>query len=263
MLRGVIDHVRDGLVTHVATLFGPPFGEVFRDGGAIWVMTGDRDPYRNGILDSAIGSEGAEGDIERLLAPFRERRQPMMWWFFTGLDGLDTRIDAALKAQGLRLDSDRPSMTLELAGLRPIEVPIELEVRRVGAEEDFEMWLDVVEDAFGTPDRHTSLSTRSFRSAGFEEEVRFQHYVSLLEGRPAGAATLTRVADTVSLGNIATRREYQKRGIAYSTVGRALEEAKRRGVELASLSADPAGTKLYIKLGFETVGRHLTYIWKP
>jgi GNAT superfamily N-acetyltransferase len=263
MLRHVIEHVKDGLVAHVATLFGPPFGEVFRAAGSTWVMTGDPDPYRNGILEARFGHDSVEAEVDRLLAPFSSRRQPMMWWFFTGPEGVDPAVNAALAERSLRLDSDRPAMTLPLEDLATIEAPEGLEIHRVATEEDFDVWLDVVEDAFGTPDRQSSLSTRSFRNAGLGEESPFQHYVSLDEGRPAGAATLTRVGPTVSLGNIATRRDLQRRGIAYATVGRALEEAAQRGVTLATLSADPAGTRLYTKLGFRTVGRHLTYVWRP
>jgi GNAT superfamily N-acetyltransferase len=263
MLRHVIEHVKEGLVAHVATLFGPPFGEVFRTPGSTWVMTGDVDPYRNGILEARLGDGPPEEEVGRLLAPFTSRRQPMMWWFFTGSEGLDPAVHTALRARGLRLDSDRPAMTLPLGDRAEIHAPEGLDIRRVASDEDFEVWLDVVEDAFGTPDRHSSLSTRSFRHAGFGEDAPFQHYVSRYEGGPAGAATLTRVGPTVSLGNIATRRDLQRRGIAYATVGRALEEAARRGVTLASLSADPAGTRLYTKLGFRTVGRHLTYVWQP
>lgn len=38
----MIDQVKIGLREHVALLFGPPFGEVHRD-GVVWVLTGDPD----------------------------------------------------------------------------------------------------------------------------------------------------------------------------------------------------------------------------
>ena len=256
----MIDRVKNGLITHLTTLFGPPFGEVHREPWALWLSTGDPDPYRNGVLD-AIPGDG--GEVDRLLAPFRELGLPMMWWFFTGPGGLEGAVHRLLLGRGLTLDSDRPAMTLDLTRLTPVKVPDGLEVRLVRTEAEFNEWLDVGADAFETADRHTSISTQSFRRWGFGPESPFRHFISSFEEIPVGTATMSWTNDVASFGNIGTRRAFRRRGIARATLGVALAHARDMGLTGATLSADPDGTLLYRALGFETVGRHLTYVWKP
>jgi len=256
----VIDRVKDGLIAHLTTLFGPPFGEVHREPGALWFQTGDTDSYRNGVLD-AVPADG--GEVDRLLEPFRERGLPMMWWFFTGPSGLDEAVHRVLLDRGLALDSDRPAMSLDLTRLTPVKGPDELDVRWVRTEVEFDEWLDVGADAFETADRHTSISTQSFRRWGFGPESPFRHFISTLEEIPVGTATMSWTGGVASYGNIGTRRAFRRRGIARATLGTALAHARDMGLSTATLSADPDGTLLYRALGFETVGKHLTYIWKP
>lgn len=259
----MIELVKVGLIAHLTDLFGPPFGEIHREPEALWFRTGDPDPYRNGVLHAEL-TEGRQGEqIDQLLAPYKAEGQPMLWWFFTSAEGLADEIHRVLIERGLFLESDRPAMALALAHHSPVAVPRNLEVRRVQSEVEFGWWVDVAADAFDAPDRHTSISTQSFRRHGFGSEAPFQHYVSLLNGTPVGSATMSVVGDLSSFGNIGTCRAFRRRGIAQATLGTALTDARRRGIQIASLSADHAGTPLYRDLGFETVGRHLTYIWKP
>ena len=263
MLRTVIQPVKHGLIVHLTTLFGPPFGEIHREPDVLWFRTGDPDPYRNGILDAVLTPDRQGEQIDRLLEPFKAEEQPMMWWFFTGPLGLRPFTHRLLIDRGLFVESDRPAMTLDLSRYSPFTLPRNLEVRRVENEDEFRWWVDVAADAFQTPNRYASISTLSFKSQGFGEDAPFQHYVSLLSGTPVGSATMTLAGDVSSFGNIGTRRDFRRRGIARATLGRALSDARRRGLSIASLSADPEGALLYRDLGFETVGRHLTYVWKP
>jgi GNAT superfamily N-acetyltransferase len=261
--RRVIDTVKASLVAHVATLYGPPLGEIHGGSDATWFITGDPDPHRNGILEASLVGDDPRREINRLLQPFRSRRQPMMWWFFTSPDGLDHSIHQALVAQGLYLESDRPSMTLDLSDQQQPDERPDLQVRRVDNQRDFDAWVQVVADAFDSPDDHSSLSTRGFRMHGFGEEAPFRHYISVEDGTVVGAATLSAAGGVAGLGNIATRRSFQRRGIAFATVRSVLRDAVGRGLRTAALSADPAGTALYLKLGFQITGKHLTYIWAP
>ena len=103
--------VEADLVEHVARLHGPPIGEVRREAGSVWFLTGKDDPNENGVLRAALGNGPVEESVRSLTEPFAGRGLPMMWWIFTR-DTPPARVDVALRDQGLALRSDRPGMGL-------------------------------------------------------------------------------------------------------------------------------------------------------
>jgi GNAT superfamily N-acetyltransferase len=255
--------VEADLVTHVARLHEPPVGEVHRQDGAVWFITGRPDANDNGILRAELPDHDLDETIERRLAPYKERSLPMMWWFFTPMDGLRPGVERALGAHGLALDSDRPGMGLDLAGFRAPALPPGAVIHRVRDDEQFDAWTEVVGEAFAAPDFATGPSAVANRIIGFGDDAPFRHFLCRMEDTWVGASTLSLGAGVAGLGNIATLPAYRGRGIGTAVAAGALLDAEGLGVRIGALSADDLGVPLYEKLGFVTVCRHLTYVWRP
>ncbi|MGZ8579432.1 MAG: GNAT family N-acetyltransferase [Actinomycetota bacterium] len=258
-----IGAVEADLVAHVSLLHRVRGDEVREAVEAVWFLTGEGEPHANGILRAALSNGEPGRTIDRLLAPFRERRLPMMWWFFPAADGVPPAVDAALRAAGLILRSDLPGMILDLAGYRPPELPEDVTIERVADDATFAVWADVVGHAFDDPSFARSASVGAFRSLGWRDDAPFRHYLARLDGAWAGASTLSVGGGVAGLANIAAVPEARGRGVGTAAAAAALMDATSLGLGVAALSAVPLGRPVYEKLGFRTVGRHLTYQGRP
>ncbi len=245
---------------HVSRLRGPPVGEIHREAGATWFASGLRGPHLNGVLRAALPDPGASEAIGHILAPFRARRLPMFWWWFTPPGGLDPAVDAALRAHGLTLETDFPGMGRALEGFEPGAPPAGVAIERVRDAAAFREWAAVVAEAFDSPDYPAGPSVAGFLARGFADEAPFRHYRARVGHAAAGAATLSLGAGFAGLTNVAVIRKRRRRGIGRAVSAAALAEARGFGSRLAVLSAGAEGVRLYESLGFRAVCRHLTYV---
>jgi GNAT superfamily N-acetyltransferase len=255
--------VEADLVVHVARLHEPPFGEVHRDDDAIWFLTGRPSEDDNGVLRAAFPDTEVRAAIERRLAPFREASVPMMWWCFAPIEGPRPSVARAFDAAGLILASDRPGMGLDLSGFQAPPPPDGARLHRVRDGETFDAWIEVVSQAFDDPEFAEGPSVAANRSIGFADDAPFRHYVCRLDGTWVGASTLSTGAGVAGLGNISTVPAWRGRGVGTAVAAFALADAEASGLRVGALSADEPGVPLYEKLGFVTVCRHLTYVWRP
>jgi len=255
--------VEADLVAHVARLHEPPIGEVHREDGNVWFITGSPSENDNGILRAALPDHDPGAAVDRLLAPFRARSLPMMWWCFTPIGGLGPSVERALGAHGLELSSDRPGMALDLSRFDAPPLPRGVSTHRVRDEGMFAVWTEMVGGAFDDPDFATGPSTVANRRLGFGDDAPFRHFLCRAGDAWVGASTLSLGAGVAGLGNISALPDRRGRGIGTAVAAAALADAKTMGLRIGVLSADELGVPLYEKLGFVTVCRHLTYVWRP
>jgi GNAT superfamily N-acetyltransferase len=258
-----IGAVEADLVAHVSLLHRVRGDEDHEDADAVWFLTGEGEPHANGVLRAAFHDGDPGPTIHRLLTPFRERRLPMMWWSFPAGDGASPAVDAALRGAGLILRADLPGMVLDLAGYAPPDPPEDVTIERVADDATFTIWADVVGRAFGDSAFALSASVGAFRSLGWSDDAPFRHYLARLGGAWVGASTLSVGGGVAGLANIAAVPEARGRGVGTAAAAAALVEASSLGLDVAALSAVPLGRPVYEKLGFRTVGRHLTYEGRP
>lgn len=245
--------VERDLVRHVSLLYSPPFGTVHSEHQWVWFSTGLPSRHHNGVLRSPLNVDVST--IRRRVVGFQRLSVPMMWWFFTPGGGLEDGVDEALREQGLELESDRPGMGLDLAGLSEGEHVVE----RVMDLSTFEVWRSIVNRAFG-PSAFDDTSRKAFLRFGFDEFAPFRHYVLKHEDAFVAALTLTPHGSFVGVSNVATLPQWRRRGLASRAITGALVDARRGGAKLAVLSADDDGAAVYSSLGFREVCRHLTYV---
>jgi ribosomal protein S18 acetylase RimI-like enzyme len=251
--------VEADLVAHVARLCESD-GDVHRDADAVWVVTGDPAPHRNGVLRAALPERRAAAVVERLVAPFERRGLPMMWWVFAPPEPRPEALDRALRARGFALEADLPGMVVDLAAMSPLPGPAGAEVTRVRDEAAFGAWAAVVGRAFEDPEFENGPSAKAFAAVGLGDDAPFRHFLCRIEGDAVGASTLSLGAGVAGLANIAVVPERRGRGIGAAVASAALVEGQRLGLELGALSAGEQGRPLYERLGFREVSRHRTYV---
>jgi GNAT superfamily N-acetyltransferase len=255
--------VEADLVAHVARMHEPPIGEVHREHGAVWFVTGLPSEDDNGILRAELPDDRTDEAVDRLLEPFRARSLPLMWWFFTPPSGLAPGLGRVLDAAGLTRASDRPGMGLDLTRFAAPSPPPGASLHRVRDEEMFDAWIDVVGRAFDAPDFADGPSASANRALGFGDDAPFRHFLCRVQDTWVAASTLSLGAGVAGLGNISTVPGWRGRGLGTAVAAAALTEGKGMGLRIGALSADEPGVPLYRRLGFETVCRHLTYVWRP
>jgi GNAT superfamily N-acetyltransferase len=261
--------VEADLVAHVATLHEATGSEVHREGGSVWVRSGELDPSENGVLKASAASDRLALDPElrvslsRLLEPFRSSSLPMTWWWFTPIGGLDSSIDKEMSTLGLTQVGDRPAMGMELAGFSPSVTPEGLVVTRVRDERALMEWSKVVGIAFDDPEASEGRSVRGTRVLGLGDDAPFRHFVGSIDDLAVAACTLSMAGGVAGFANVSTLPSHRGRGIGGAMVGAAIMEARDAGQTIGALSAEDLGAGVYTRLGFRTVGRHLIYQWLP
>ena len=257
--RSPASAVEADLVAHVSRLYGSS-GQVHDEPDAVWLLTGDDSPHRNGVLRAVVPAGEEDSTVERLLAPFDRLGLPMMWWVFAPPERRPDVVDLALRARGFELDADLPGMAVELASLSTVTAPGTGVIRRVLDEASFAEWSWVVGRAFGDPAFEGGPSAAAFRALGFAEDAPFRHFVCRADGAPVGASTLSLGAGVAGLANIAVVPECRGRGVGAAVASAALVEGRGLGLRLGVLSAGEQGVSLYRRLGFREVSRHRTYV---
>ena len=86
-------------------------------------------------------------------------------------------------------------------------------------------------------------------------------FAGVIDGEIAGFTSLIPSGETAYVDNVVTLPEYRRRGVASSTVTRALAEAESQGtvdgVLLAEENGDPQ--RLYERLGFKVISRAMGF----
>ena len=219
-------------------------------------------PHHNGVLRCGIVAPEVEPAVERLLAPFDERRLPLQWWVFTPpAPELATHRPRA-SGPGVRARR-RPARD----GGRPDRGSGRRRRRRASRwngvvdDDGFASWAGVVARAFDVA-RASPTGRRSAPSGASGSATR----------RPSGTSSADRRRDrggvdarrsgrgVAGLANIAVVPELRGRGLGAAVAAAALSEARDLGIEVGALSAGELGLPLYRRLGFRTVSRHRTYV---
>lgn len=87
-------------------------------------------------------------------------------------------------------------------------------------------------------------------------------WVAELDGRLVGMLVLWMIIDEVHVATLATHPEFRKQGIAKQLLVTALEHAYKEGALSALLevrAGNEAAQAMYLKFGFEVVGRRKRY----
>jgi ribosomal protein S18 acetylase RimI-like enzyme len=174
------------------------------------------------VFDNAVVL--APTAIDAALAPYEDR--PVALW------SADDEMDAALAAAGFEPDERSTAMLLDLdapaeAVPRAPSLPGAATVQRVAELNGVDPSLFV-----GVPGAH-----------------------AFADSDGVAVALIIDTGDTANVSMVATDERYRRQGRARAVLAHALDDARRRGLDVASLHATDEAVELYRGLGFRTVGR--------
>lgn len=236
--------------------------EMHREPHMQWHMTDVPFPLFNGVLGLRLAEEDAEAAIASLLVRARVRHVPFMAWVGPSDRPLD--LSARLTRSGFVQTPPSPGMVLDLAELGPEPpAPEGFTIEAVTDGAALERWAHACVEGFEMPAFVEAPLLETLRAIDQTPDAPMRHYLGLLDGAPAAAATVSFGAGVAGVYNVATVPSARRRGIGRAITHRALEEGRRAGYRYAVLQASPEGAPLYREMGFREVCTIDTYLWMP
>ncbi|MCM6777560.1 GNAT family N-acetyltransferase [Nocardia sp. CDC159] len=157
----------------------------------------------------------------------------------------DPGLATLLTERGYRLSwfENILGRTIESGYARKTPPGIEI---RLGAEDDFDIWLDVVVDGFAHPDEQGVASPEEFPREVLADVMRdmtaaagVRRYLASRDGAPAGAASMRMSNGIAQLTGAATAPAHRRRGVQTALQSARLADAAQNGCELATITTMP------------------------
>ncbi|WP_433635028.1 GNAT family N-acetyltransferase [Nocardia sp. CA-120079] len=225
-------------------------------GGGLAVWAGPGSPLDKVV---GIGMNGAafdDAELEAVEQAFAEREAPVQVEVCTLAD---PAVVERLTRRGYVLFGFENVLGLRLEPGRQAQLAEGIEIRDVGHDE-FETWVNVVVDGFATPDTQGVASHEEFPREAIERAERdltatsgFVGSLAMIDGKPAGGASL-RLSDGVAqLCGAATLPEFRRRGVQGALLSMRLAAAAAAGCDLAVVTTLPGSKSQQNvqKLGFQ------------
>ena len=186
------------------------------------------------------------------------------------VDELEPTLGAACEAAGLLVDRHPLMVLRDPAPVAQADrAPVELvELTHRSPDPLLRVALAVPAAAFAHPgtavgdpveldDPGSGLSVEGLRSRLADGTL--TSVLAFREGRPVGVASMVLAGDVAEIVGVGTLPDQRRRGIAAVTTGAVVEHARRRGAEVAFLSAaDDHVARLYGALGFRRIATAAT-----
>jgi len=226
----------------------------------IYTITSVRSPIFNTIVRATFDPEGADESIDRALLPFRERNVPAYWW--VGRSSRPGDLGSRLTAHGLTTAFIAPAMAADLQRLpEDISAPAGLVVEEVTHTRAFDQWLKFSSTSMDLPPSAIGPWTEVQSAIGFGPSGPLRHFLALLGGEPAAAASLFTGSGIAGMANLVTKKEYRRKGIGSSLTVTLLKAARSSGFRVGALYSTAEAAGMYRRLGFREYGREWCYLW--
>lgn len=228
----------------------------------VFADSGVADPTFNAVAYTRFDPGTARARIEQVLARMAQTGRPFLWWVDPGSTPPD--LEARLVAAGFTEAETMPVMVLSLeappAGPSAAErVGSELKIREVVTAAQWADFADVLLSCWETGRSQMREFLAQARLSAFAEDSRSRFLVGYVDDVPVCTADALLHAGVAGIYNVVTRAEYQRRGYGTAITLAALELARDAGYRAASLQASPQGRPVYLRIGFEQVGRYVIY----
>ncbi|MBU2666972.1 GNAT family N-acetyltransferase [Actinoplanes bogorensis] len=199
----------------------------------------DVDSPLNKVAGLGFGGVPAAADLDTVERAFAACGSPVQAEVSTLAD---PAIGDLLTGRGYRLVSFE-----NVLGARPGPVtasPPGIEVRRA-APDEFDLWLELVADAFAVADTQGVASHEEFPRETVLNAMRdmaaagLRHYLALRDGVPAGGASMHVVDGVAQLTGAATLPEHRRHGVQTALLSARLADAADEGCDVAVVTTQP------------------------
>nr|WP_062986490.1 GNAT family N-acetyltransferase [Nocardia anaemiae] len=225
-------------------------------GGGLAVWAGPGSPLDKVVGVGMNGAAFDDAELDAVEQAFAEREAPVQIEVSTLAD---PAVVERLTRRGYVLFGFENVLGLRLESGRRAQLADGIEIRDVGHDE-FETWVNVVVDGFATPDTQGVASHEEFPREAIETAERdltatsgFVGSLAVIDGKPAGGASL-RLSDGIAqLCGAATLPEFRRRGVQGAMLSMRLAAAAAAGCDLAVVTTLPGSKSQQNvqKLGFQ------------
>ncbi|NBD27023.1 GNAT family N-acetyltransferase [Paenibacillus glycinis] len=212
------------------------------------------------IAFEEASSEYASTEINAIADRYRSRKAPFSWLTWSHEAAVD-ELALILEENGLRKAGNLFGMSLSLVDWTYNAPYISgFDIQPIRTKSEFAWFKEIVLPAFGLQGEAGDVFMQTNEAAGIGERAVYKHYVGLLNGLPAGAATAIQDGETIGIYNVATSEAFRRKGIGSAITAHAVLEGKAAGGQLAVLQSSKMGRSVYQSLGFHddvTIGLYL------
>ena len=223
----------------------------------LWTISNLPFPLFNSVLRARLQSDTIDAAIDTLLAEYKAKNVPMMWW--TGPSTQPSDLGTILKERGFKFYAN-PGMAADLALLpESYSLPKGLLIKRVENEAELTTWSRVVGEVFGLPDFVADAFFNFYQILGFDSP--FINYIGLIDQEIAAASSVFLAGGVAGIYNVATIENARRKGIGAAMTAIPLLEARSAGYRVGTLEASAGGFNVYRQLGFQEFCKISHYIW--
>ncbi len=215
-------------------------------------------PPLNNVFAARFGQEDAGKRIDEVVAWYRARDVPMIWW----VSPADRPAELAelLVARGFVEENETaPGMVANLSGLRTEAPPPGIDIELVRDARALAEACEVLVAGFGLPAVAGEALAR-LGALGFGADVPLHTFIARLDGRAVGTSLGVMAGRATALFNVATLPEARGRGVGRAVTLAAMRDGATHGAEIALLQSSAMGHSVYARLGFRDFAAYRLFL---
>ncbi len=245
-------------VAHAGWIQGRVPGMRVLDGGLAVIDSGLPCDTFNLVCRARLDRANANERVRAAIDHFRNAGRPFSWW--VGPADQPADLGRRLEEAGLEEAETELAMASDLSSLAAeVPVPEDLRIARARSPREVADFAAVQAANWDPSDPQVLRFYELAAAALLSEGCPLQLYVGYLGSEPVAAAEATLAGKVVGLYNVATRREFRRRGFGAALTARPLRDARERGYRTAVLQAAAEGVRLYERIGFRRFGDIIEY----
>ncbi len=228
---------------------------------------------RNWVLNPKFTSENALLKVKEQIDYFKKRKVPFLWW--NGPSATPSNLGNIMVDAGMIKMEQIPKMgdmVMEIrkaedmeSVLNEIVVKTGIEIRKICSMEEIREAVQIVIKSMGYSEefqRSGELSCKVMLQENPSVNV-LVGYAAYLDGKPVSISTVFYGGGVVGLYSVVTLPKYRYRGIGTAITLAPLIDARKRGFEIAVLTATKYGFPVYERIGFKKIEVMEQYVWAP
>lgn len=207
----------------------------------------------HGMLNGVLRARGIDIDTAVAQATAALTGTSWLWWYHP-VDS-DADVVDLLLARGATRAGTVPLMAARLADVPDVPAPADVRIEPARTDDD----LAAFARTYLAPNGMTMAQAEAAAEVEIARDGRLENqhrYLAWIGDEPVACGALSISHGVAGVYNMATRAEFESRGIATALAVRLLDEARQRGLQVATLTASPRGARVYRRLGFTDVSEY-------
>lgn len=228
----------------------------------LWTITDIPFPMFNSGLRARLGSSEVDVALEAIIARYRSRNVPMLWW--TGPNSTPTNLGAHLEEHGFVHEEDATGMAVDLQTLNEdVPIPTGFTIEKVNDIASLREWFRPFLTGFGVPHSFAEAFIDLYDCAIFSAQMPIQAYTGWVNGEPVASSTVYYGGGVAGIYDVATIPAARRQGIGALITLAPLRDARAMGYRVGVLHSSKMGSNVYRRLGFRPYCAIGQYVWSP